>query len=58
MFFLKRREDLTQGFEIILKIDKSNAFSAIFKEIVKIFSKIAQTIVLFVQSAKIQAMLF
>ena len=31
VFFVKTRENLTQGFEIFLKIDQNNAFFAILK---------------------------
>ena len=31
MFFVKTRENLTQGFEIILKIDQNNAFFVLFQ---------------------------
>ena len=39
MFFVKTRENQTQGFEIILKIDQNKAFCAIFKEIFENFLK-------------------
>ena len=54
MFFVKTRENLTQVFEIILKIDLNNSFFVLFlKKSLKIFSKISHTIGFFVQSAKI-----
>ena len=33
MFFVKTRENLTQDFEFILKIDQNKAFLCFFKEI-------------------------
>ena len=39
MFFVKTGENLTQGFEIILKIDQNKAFCAIFEEIFDNFLK-------------------
>ena len=46
MFFVDTRENLTQGFEFLLKIDKNKAFLALFsKKFLKIFSKISKLIV-------------
>ena len=39
MFFVKTRENLTQGFEIILKLDQNNAFLVLFQRNIWKFSQ-------------------
>ena len=54
MVLVKTLENLTQAFEIFLKIDQNKAFFVLFsKKFLKIFSKISHPIGFFVQSAKI-----
>ena len=48
VFFGKTRENLTQGFEMILKIGQNNAFLLFSNEIFEGFLKNSQTIVFFV----------
>ena len=53
MFSVKTRENLTQGFEITLKIGRNNSFFLFSNEIFENFLKTFPAIVFFVQSEKI-----